>query len=267
MGDVNDPTVPKPGSEPGATPQGSEPNEPVVPATPPATPPVAPAAPAGGEPPAGGKPPVEGTPPATPPAASATPPATPPAEPGQTVPYSRFKQINEAYKKSRRELAQLRGQSYLDQHGQPTGGQPQGKGTTEEIRNHPYVQGLEMKQAEADLRRGAEEMLQNYPQLPKHVKKAIIKNPRGFVQPATEDIQNGLIDIEDYVQDLVATIEGESGQPVTPKKQVPVAGTNTPAATQGGTTPADIQKILDKPPTEYTKEDIAKLEEAGAPKL
>ncbi len=176
-----------------------------------------------------------------------------PAE--KTIPYSRFKQVNEQMRKYRQDLAKAREEGRR-------ASQPEG---LDEIRSHPYVQELEMKQSESQLRRGAEEIMGNYPSLPKQVSKAILRNPRGYVKPDTQDVETGLLDIEEYIQEVMADLES-----VTPNgaglKQVPVAGTNQPAANSSAT-PAEIQALLKKPVTDWTEAEAKLMEDYGAPKL
>lgn len=205
---------------------------------------------------------------------SSQPAQTKPAEGGNNqppsgyVPQRQFNRAQEALRKTRAQLARER-QARTSQNaaGQGQGGQPSGQG------NEEYVRNLELKVAENDLRTGARKILKNYPQLPKSVRSAILHNPRGFVNPETEDVETGLMDIEDYIE----SIAGEFGDPeagATPQgqqvpgqKQVKIAGTNNQDSSQGGSTPAEVASIMARPPDTWTAEDKAKLEAAGAPKL
>lgn len=234
MGDVKDPKTASPTGEttPEVQPQEPEqtPKEPIV--APVETKPVAPA--------------------------PAETPAKPVEEPEETVPRRNYENVQKALKQARQRLAEARKSS------QPAKAQPEG---LDEIRQHPYVQDLEMDKAESQLRRGAEDILKNYPSLPEQVRKAILRNPRGYVGRDTQDVENGLLDIEEYVQGVLEDIEA-GGQPSGPQpKQVPVAGTNQPTATTPSATPAEIQKILDKPVDEWTAEEQALMKEHGAPQL
>ena len=169
----------------------------------------------------------------------------------RTIPYERFAQVNTQMKELKRQLAEARGQSKSSQYD---------PNDLEVIRQHPYVQDLELKSATAELKRGAEDILKRYPQMPPQVVKAILKNPRGYVNETTQDVPNALVDIEEYLMDLSSEIEGEN--PSTPQpKSFPVAGTNTPAATQGGTSPAEVQAILKKPLDEWTPAETKLVKE------
>ena len=234
MGDVKDPTTASPTGEttPEVQPQEPEqtPKEPIV----------APAEPK------------------TVASATAAPETKPAEEPEETVPRRNYENVQKALKQARQRLAEAR------KGPQPAKAQPE---DLDEIRQHPYVQELEMDKAESQLRRGAEDMLNNYPDLPKEIRKAILKNPRGYVGRDTKDVENGLLDIEEYAQGVLEEM-GEEGKPSETKpKQVPVAGMNQPSATTPSATPAEIQKILDKPVDEWTPEEQALIKEHGAPQL
>lgn len=216
------------------------------------------------------------------PSTPSTPPTTQPTQdpagannqpPEGYVPQMQYNRTQEALRKTRQKLARMRqAQTPQNAGGQGQGGQPGGQG------NEEYVRNLELKVATNDLRSGARKILKNYPHVPKSVRTAILRNPRGFVNPETEDVETGLIDIEDYVASIAQQFGG-SETDVTPgqqpgsqqvpsqKKQVNVVGTNNQAAPEGGTTPAEIAEIMARPADTWSKEDKAKLEAAGAPKL
>lgn len=126
-----------------------------------------------------------------------------------------------------------------------------------------YVQELQTRVAVSELQEFARQKVRDYPDLPKHLKRAIINNPRGFIKPNTGDVETGKLDIEDFLEDEQTRLEDEQlkSQPTTPKKEVKVAGGNKPDNIQPGATPADIQKILNTPLDEWTKEDQALLKE------
>lgn len=163
----------------------------------------------------------------------------------RTIPYGRFQEVNSKYKDALRKIATLEGQSKAPQYED-----------LDSVRNHPYVQELELKQAEGELKRGAEDILQRYPNIHSSVKRAILQNPRGYVQRTTTDVPNALLDIEEYIQ----SIADEEVAPTPQPKQFPVAGTNTPQAPKGTSLPLEINKILKKPVDEWTEEEAQKLE-------
>jgi hypothetical protein len=118
-----------------------------------------------------------------------------------------------------------------------------------------YVRHLESQVAENQLKDKTRDLLKDYPDLPKSLRKAILRNPLGFCKPGTRDIENGVLDIQEYVEDQLSEIE------VTPQlKTVQVAGGNTPATSQSSQSPADIQKILNKSIDEWTPEEIKLVE-------
>lgn len=188
--------------------------------------------------------------------------------PSGYVPQRQLNRTQEALRKTRAQLARER-QARTTQNagGQGQDGTPSGQG------NEEYVRNLELKVAENDLRTGARKVLKNYPQIPKSVRSAILKNPRGFVSPETEDVETGLMDIEDYVSGVAEQFgdpeagAAPQGQQVPGQKQVKIAGTNNQDASQGGSTPADVAEIMARPADTWTAEDKAKLDAAGAPKL
>lgn len=118
-----------------------------------------------------------------------------------------------------------------------------------------YVQSLESQVAESQLKDKARDLLKDYPELPKHIKQAILRNPLGFCKSGTKTVNAGVLDIQDYVEEIVEGLEDVSGSQPTPKT-VQVAGSNTPATSQPGATPADVQKILNKPVFEWTDAEV-----------
>lgn len=173
----------------------------------------------------------------------------------RTVPYQALRDAREQLRNLKRELAGMRGR-------QATAGLD--PDDLEAIKNHPYVQQLEQQSAMAQLRQGAEEILSRYPQLPKPIAKAILRNPRALIGPETANVPEALVDIEEYIQEVADELEAETA--VTPK-QVQVAGTNSPAGIQQGSSPAELDAILKKPVSEWTDEDYKLLEQSGAPKI
>jgi len=125
----------------------------------------------------------------------------------------------------------------------------------EEVMGHPMVQELQLKVAEFELKEGVKDILENYPDLPKALSSAILKNPRGYVNPATTDVQNALLDIQDYLEGIYPDFQATTR--VQPKT-VPVAGTNKVVGASGLN--ADIQEILTIPPEEWTPEQEAAIQ-------
>lgn len=160
-----------------------------------------------------------------------------------------LKQEREERKALQREIAQAKSQRSLEGYSQED---------LEQIMSHPWVQELLLHQAETQLKEGAREILSQYPQIPKYIANAILKNPRGYVQPGTSDIDTALLDISDYI----AEIAGEFGEGEIPgQKPFPVAGTNVSAVPEEETTPAEIAALMKKPPEEWTDEEMKLAEE------
>jgi len=170
------------------------------------------------------------------------------------VPYQALKEARAKERKAMRELAKYQNQSQFGQY------DPEELGS---VRNHPYVQQLEIKQAEAELKRGTEEVFENYPNIPAHIRKAILRNPRGFVSPTTTDVSQALSDIESYLESLNEELADASPAPAPEApKAFPVAGMNAPAATTGPNIPAEVQRILSKPMDEWTEADNKVIDDA-----
>jgi len=164
------------------------------------------------------------------------------------VPYSRFQEINKKLRKAQQEL-ETRGNRYNPED-------------LDDIRQHPYVQDLEMKRAESDLRQGANEILERYPDLPPIVKKAILRNPRGYVKADDQSVPEGLLSIEEYCEQVMEEVEaGGTSSSVSQPKQVPVAGSNEPGTTQIGSTPSEVDAILKKPVGEWSDDDMKIIDE------
>lgn len=160
-----------------------------------------------------------------------------------------LQQEREARKALQREIAQARSQRSLEGYSQED---------LEQIISHPWVQELLLHQAETQLKEGAREILSQYPQIPKPIANAILRNPRGYVQPGTSDVETALLDISDYVAGIAEEFgEGGTSEP----KSFPVAGTNVSAVPEEETTPAEIAALMKKPPEEWTDEELKLAEE------
>lgn len=168
-------------------------------------------------------------------------------QPERTVPYSRFSEINKAYRETQRRLAEIEGKQRL---------QGYDPNDLEQIMQHPYVQDLMLKQAKTELREYAKDVLDQYENIPAPVKKAILANVRGFVKESTQDVETAKLDIQEYIEQILEEVGETEPQK---KAEFPVASTNAPTATKSST-PDQIQKILSKPPEEWTPEDMATME-------
>lgn len=93
------------------------------------------------------------------------------------------------------------------------------------VLQHPLTRTALDKLATYQLKEGVEEVLKNFPNVPKDVVKAIKANPRGFVQSTTQTVDDAINDIEDYLTNTF----GESIQPVEAGKEFPVVQPNTVA--------------------------------------
>ena len=122
------------------------------------------------------------------------------------------------------------------------------------ILSHPYVQELQIKQAKQELTDYTRTVLDEFPTLHPAVKKAILKNARGFVNETTTDVEVAKLDLRQYIEEIVEETNEAETQPTTPKT-FPVAATNVVKTDVPGVRPADIQKILDKPIDEWTDEE------------
>lgn len=168
-------------------------------------------------------------------------------QPERTVPYSRFSEVNKAYRETQRRLAELESAKKL---------QGYDPSDLEQVMQHPYVQDLMLRQAKTELREHAKDVLDQYESIPSTVKKAILANVRGFVKESTNDIETAKIDIQEYIESILE--EFDEAKPKD-KLEFPVAATNAPPVTKSSA-PAEIQKILEKAPEEWTPEDMAAME-------
>ena len=162
----------------------------------------------------------------------------------RTVPYERFLEVNKGFKEAQRKLAEYEKQKTLGQYDE---------NDMAAIMSHPFVQDLLMKDAKYQLTDFAKGKLEEHPEVPEPVKKAILANVRGFVKETTSDVESAKIDIEDYIDSLVEGLTPSAIQP----KQFPVAST-TPKETASVANPRDVQAILEKPVDEWS-DDEAKI--------
>lgn len=171
-------------------------------------------------------------------------PAQPEIKAEKTIPYGRFAEMNKKYRDAQRQLAELQRQSQLSQY------QPE---DAEAVMAHPMFQELALKVAKQELTDYAREVMDQYPSLNPVVKKAVLKNVRGFVNETTSDIEEAKLDIVDYIESIAE--EAAESTPQKPaQKTFPVAQTNVSQAAPSAR-PADIARILQKPVDEWTEED------------
>lgn len=128
------------------------------------------------------------------------------------------------------------------------------------ILQHPMVQELILKDAKRELTDYARDAVDQYPALNPQVKKAILKNARGFVNETTTDIEQAKVDLLEYIEEIAAEVEGQQPQTPAQAKGFPVAATNVPTTQNTGARPADIQKILNKSVDSWTDEEVAAVE-------
>jgi len=161
-------------------------------------------------------------------------------------------QEREARKRYQRELAERESGNQGDQ--------PQGD--PQDVWSHPDVQKLLIKQAESELKEGAKDLLDQYPDIPANVKKAILRNPRGFVQPNTSTVPLALIDIQDYLEEMATELANDGAQ-TPPVRDVKVMGNNGPAK---GADPDEAlaSEAMKTPPEEWTAEQEAAVARLNA---
>lgn len=177
-------------------------------------------------------------------------PSAPVAEEQRTISSEEHENLKKALKAEREKFRQLRrGRQDRSsvQSSQPTS-------------QDAYIKQLETKVAMGELKSGASKILKNYPDIPESIKRAILRNPRGYIKADTQDVETGLLDIEDFVESEMELISEQQPSLTPPKKDVHVAGSNTPD-TNIGATPAQIQAIMDKPVDEWTSEDRKSLKD------
>lgn len=164
------------------------------------------------------------------------------------VPISAVQKERKQRQELQRKLAELEGSQKLNQYSQDD---------METVLQHPYVQELLVKQARQELTDFARVTMDEFPGLNPALKKAILKNARGFVNEATTDVETAKLDLRAYIEEVVE--ENEADTP-PPPKTFPVAATNVSKANVSGARPADIQRILEKPIDEWTDDETAVVE-------
>jgi hypothetical protein len=115
-----------------------------------------------------------------------------------------------------------------------------------------------LKDAKRELTDYTRDLMDKYPTVPEAVKKAILRNPRGYVNESTQDVETAKLDILEYVEGLAAEFEANQA-PV--QKGFPVAATNMPATEAATTGINEVSKILDKPVEDVTEDEHKALEE------
>ncbi len=127
---------------------------------------------------------------------------------------------------------------------------------TEQLYADPRFQELLIKVAKQELTDYTREILtdEKYVGIPEVVKKAILKNVRGFVNETTTDPETAKVDILDYIEGLL-----EETAQTPPKTGFPIAATNQ-GQVQAGTTPDEIAEIASKSMDQITDEEATVLE-------
>lgn len=172
---------------------------------------------------------------------------TPEPQVERQVPLKELIEERKKRQELQRELAQEKTGKQMSQY-DPT--------DLEQIMQHPLVQELILKDAKRELNDYTRDLLGQYPTVPELVKKAMLKNVRGFVNENTADVETAKIDILEYVEALAAeTI------PAPVAKGFPVAATNLPTTESSTANSDEVNKILNKPVDEWSKEEEAKLGE------
>lgn len=163
--------------------------------------------------------------------------------PERTVPYSALKEAREEIRRLKREYAKT--------------STPQLDGADDEqIMSHPFVTGIMGKLAEYELKEGAKDILEHYPQLPKNLTKQILRNPRGFLNSDTQDVPTGLLDIEEYVQQVAQAIQDQTTETNPQPTNVRVVENNSTNAGNSAKE-MEIQEIMKIPSEDWTPEQLA----------
>ena len=162
----------------------------------------------------------------------------------RTVPVSVVQKERKQRQELQRKIAELEGSQRLNQY------DPNDMDT---VLQHPFVQELLLKDAKRELTDYARETLDSFPNFSQPLKKAILKNARGFVNENTTDIETAKLDLLEYIESIA---EGEAQDTATPTpKTFPIAATNVSKTDVQGTRPAEIARILEKPIDEWTDAD------------
>jgi hypothetical protein len=163
----------------------------------------------------------------------------------RTVPLSALAEERKKRQEAQRELAKLRTGNQMSQF-DPS--------DLEQVMQNPFVQELILKDAKRELTDYTRDLLdqQSYSTVPEIVKKAILKNVRGFVNENTSDVETAKVDILEYVEALAAET-----QPQPVQKGFPVATTNLPSTETSTVNSNEVNKILNKPIDEWTDEEAA----------
>lgn len=161
----------------------------------------------------------------------------------RTVPYERFASVNNKFREVERKYNELQRERAL------AGYDPN---DWEQVMQHPFVQELMVKDAERELSDYAREVMDEYPNIHPQVKKAILRNVRGFAKTSTTDVETAKMDLMEYIESI---IEGETN-PQTPVKPFPVAQTNVSATEPSKARPAQIAAIMAKPVDEMSDDEV-----------
>lgn len=167
----------------------------------------------------------------------------------RTVPYGALHAERTKRKELERQLAEAQGRQQYQQYD---------PNDMENLLAHPFVQDLLIKDAKRELADYARDTLdKQFPNFPKAVRTAILKNARGFVNESTQDLETAKLDLLDYIEAIAQEV---SEVPPQSKATFPVAATNT-GASKPGVRPAQVEAIVHKPVDEWTEEEVAIVNE------
>ena len=118
-------------------------------------------------------------------------------------------------------------------------------GLDEYANGEEWVNDLLLKQAEYEMKEGLEGVFSEYPNLPENVKKAVQRNPRGFVQPGTVYVTDAIDDIRDYLDEISQSMgDAQASTPTGQPKRFPIAPTNSSSTGTGNPETEELMGVL-----------------------
>lgn len=184
----------------------------------------------------------------TPETPDVTPTVEPEVQPERMVPLAELQQERKRRQEAQRKLAEQESSAKLSNYS------PEDLDT---ILQHPMVQDLIIKDARRELTDYAREVLEKYPGFPEIVKKAILKNARGFVNEATTDIETAKVDLLEAIEEYSQEVKAEPNA----SKGFPVAATSIPTPAGPTVKSTQIDAILNKDINDWSDDDVAAVEE------
>lgn len=168
------------------------------------------------------------------------------------------------YREETRRLNQALVEARRASNSNPQSQQPQDPNGDNQ--NDPaYQYGVGLKVATGELRGKLESILDLYPELPANIQSQIRRNPWGYAKEDSMlalNVDNGLLDVETWIADYVAALEGQNGAQSAEQTTPARVNQNQPADPAGNSQPDPMEDWA--LPMDQLEQKVGKIKSANA---